>query len=42
MKEAFNQCFTAVVSCEEERTGRKRCELFLELPDRRVRAFFLI
>jgi ATP-dependent helicase STH1/SNF2 len=42
MKKAFNECFKAVVGCEEESTGRKRCELFREIPDRRVRALFLI
>ena len=36
MKKAFNECFKAVVNCEEEGTGRKRCELFREIPDRRV------
>jgi len=35
MKKAFNECFKAVVSCEEPDTGRKRCELFREIPDRR-------
>lgn len=40
-KKAFNECFKAVVNCEEENTGRKRCELFREIPDRRVRALFL-
>ncbi|KAH6917669.1 SNF2-family ATP dependent chromatin remodeling factor snf21 [Coprinopsis sp. MPI-PUGE-AT-0042] len=34
MKKAFNECTKAVVSCEDD-TGRKRCELFKELPDRR-------
>jgi len=40
MKKAFNECFKAVVNCEEVATGRKRCELFREIPDRRVRTFF--
>ena len=40
MKKAFNECFKAVVNCEEEGTGRKRCELFREIPDRRVRILF--
>lgn len=35
MKKAFNECYRAVLACEDE-TGRKRCELFRELPDRRV------
>jgi len=34
MKKAFNECYRAVMNCEDE-TGRKRCELFKELPDRR-------
>jgi hypothetical protein len=37
MKKAFNECYKAVVACEEEDTGRKRCELFKELPDKRAR-----
>ena len=36
MKKAFNECLNAVVNCEEGGTGRKRCELFREIPDRRV------
>jgi len=35
MKKAFNECYKAVLGSEDE-TGRKRCELFRELPDRRV------
>ncbi|KAK7468468.1 ATP-dependent DNA helicase Snf21 [Stygiomarasmius scandens] len=34
MKKAFNECYKAVVACEAE-DGRKRCELFRELPDKR-------
>lgn len=34
MKKAFMECYRAVLACEDE-TGRKRCELFRELPDRR-------
>ncbi|KAF8624854.1 hypothetical protein AX15_005734 [Amanita polypyramis BW_CC] len=34
MKKAFAECLKAVLACEDE-TGRKRCELFRELPDRR-------
>ncbi|KAF9042067.1 SNF2-family ATP dependent chromatin remodeling factor snf21 [Panaeolus papilionaceus] len=34
MKKAFNECYRAVLACEDE-TGRKRCELFRELPDKR-------
>jgi hypothetical protein len=35
MKKIFNECYKAVVACEDD-TGRKRCELFKELPDKRV------
>jgi len=34
MKKAFNECFKAVSACADD-TGRKRCELFKEPPDRR-------
>ncbi|KAJ3514926.1 hypothetical protein NLJ89_g2080 [Agrocybe chaxingu] len=34
MKKAFMECYRAVLACEDE-TGRKRCELFREPPDRR-------
>ncbi|KAJ3562092.1 hypothetical protein NP233_g9787 [Leucocoprinus birnbaumii] len=34
MKKAFAECHKAVLACEDE-TGRKRCELFRELPDKR-------
>ncbi|KAF9524663.1 SNF2-family ATP dependent chromatin remodeling factor snf21 [Crepidotus variabilis] len=34
MKKAFMECHKAVLACEDE-TGRKRCELFRELPDKR-------
>ncbi|KAF5361681.1 hypothetical protein D9758_007383 [Tetrapyrgos nigripes] len=34
MKKAFNECYKAVIACEAE-DGRKRCELFRELPDKR-------
>ncbi|KAJ4485467.1 SNF2-family ATP dependent chromatin remodeling factor snf21 [Lentinula aciculospora] len=34
MKKAFNECYKAVLACEAEE-GRKRCELFREVPDRR-------
>ena len=40
MKKAFNECYRAVLTCEDE-TGRKRCELFRGLPDRRVRSYRL-
>jgi len=35
MKKAFLECHKAVMACEDE-TGRKRCELFKDLPDKRV------
>lgn len=35
MKKAFNECYKAVLNCETEE-GRKRCELFKELPDKKV------
>lgn len=35
MKKAFNEVHKAVLACEDA-DGRKRCELFRELPDRRV------
>jgi ATP-dependent helicase STH1/SNF2 len=34
MKKAFMECYKSVLACEDE-TGRKRCELFREVPDRR-------
>jgi len=34
MKKAFAECHRAVLACEDEH-GRKRCELFRDLPDRR-------
>lgn len=34
MKKAFAECHRAVLACEDE-TGRKRCDLFRELPDKR-------
>ncbi|TFK47940.1 hypothetical protein OE88DRAFT_1664908 [Heliocybe sulcata] len=34
MKKAFMECYKAVLACTDD-TGRKRCELFRELPDRR-------
>lgn len=37
MKKAFNDCYKAVLACEAEE-GRKRCELFREVPDKRVRS----
>ncbi|KAF7367428.1 Chromatin structure-remodeling complex subunit snf21 [Mycena sanguinolenta] len=33
MKKIFNECYRAVVACEDA-DGRKRCDLFRELPDR--------
>ena len=37
MKKAYNECYKAVLAAEDE-TGRKRCELFKEPPDKKVRA----
>jgi len=34
MKKAFNECFKAITNCADE-NGRKRCDLFRELPDKR-------
>ncbi|KAF6765924.1 SNF2-family ATP dependent chromatin remodeling factor snf21 [Ephemerocybe angulata] len=34
MKKAFSECYKAVSQCTDD-TGRKRCELFRELPDKR-------
>ncbi|RDB29065.1 Chromatin structure-remodeling complex subunit snf21 [Hypsizygus marmoreus] len=34
MKKAFAECHRAVLACEDN-TGRKRCDLFRELPDKR-------
>ncbi|KAA1468433.1 hypothetical protein DENSPDRAFT_833719 [Dentipellis sp. KUC8613] len=34
MKKAFNECYKALLACTDE-TGRKRCELFRDLPDKR-------
>lgn len=39
MKKAFLECHKAVMACEDE-TGRKRCELFKELPDKRVSRYY--
>ena len=39
MKKAFNECYKAVLGCEDD-TGRKRCDLFRELPDRKVSVLF--
>lgn len=35
MKKAYNDCYKAVLNCEDD-TGRRRCELFKELPDKKV------
>ncbi|KAL6305657.1 SNF2 family N-terminal domain-containing protein [Sparassis latifolia] len=34
MKKAFNECYKVMLNCEDE-SGRKRCELFKEVPDKR-------
>lgn len=36
MKRVFAECYKAVSLCEDE-TGRRRWELFKELPDKKVR-----
>ena len=36
MKKAYNDCYKAVLVCEDA-LGRRRCELFKELPDKKVR-----
>lgn len=36
IKKVFNECYKAVQNCEEPGTGRRRWELFRELPDKRV------
>ncbi|KAG6820238.1 hypothetical protein H0H93_003601 [Arthromyces matolae] len=38
MKKAFAECHRAVLACEDE-TGRKRCDLFRELPDKRLKDY---
>lgn len=35
MRKAFNECQKAVLACEDAH-GRKRCELFRDLPDRKL------
>lgn len=36
MKKVFNECYRAVQMAEDPDTGRRRWELFKELPDKRV------
>ena len=36
MKKAYNECYQSVLKAEDE-NGRRRCDLFKELPDKRVR-----
>ena len=36
MKKAYNECYKAVLQAEDD-TGRRRCELFKELPDKKAR-----
>ena len=38
MKKAFAECYRAVLACDDG-NGRKRCELFRELPDKSVCSF---
>lgn len=40
MKKTFNEIYKAVLNCEDE-NGRKRCELFREVVDKRVSNFIL-
>jgi hypothetical protein len=35
MKKAYNDCYKAVHSCMDE-NGRRRCDLFKDLPDKKV------
>lgn len=37
MRKVFSECYHAVQGCEDPDTGRRRWELFKELPDHRVR-----
>ena len=39
MKKAYNECYKAILNCEDE-NGRRRCELFKEVPDRKVSSHF--
>ncbi|KAI0252671.1 SNF2 family N-terminal domain-containing protein [Lactifluus subvellereus] len=34
LKKAFNECYKAIMNCTDD-NGRKRCDLFRELPDKR-------
>jgi ATP-dependent helicase STH1/SNF2 len=34
LKKVFNECYKAIMNCVDE-NGRKRCDLFRELPDKR-------
>ncbi|KAI0693670.1 SNF2 family N-terminal domain-containing protein [Cytidiella melzeri] len=36
MKKAYNECYKAVQACEDEAGTRRRCELFLSLPDKKT------
>lgn len=42
MKKIMAECYKAVSLCEEPETGRRRWELFKELPDKRVRSIYTI
>lgn len=35
LKKAYNDCYKAVLVCEDD-TGRRRCDLFKDLPDKKV------
>jgi len=41
MKAAFNECYKAVLNCTDSE-GRRRADLFKEIPDKYVRAFFIL
>ena len=41
MRKVFNECYRAVQLAEDPATGRRRWELFKELPDKRVRLPFI-
>lgn len=40
LKKAFLECQKQVMICEDD-TGRKRCELFKDVPDRKVSALII-
>ena len=42
MRKVFNECYCTVQLAEDPESGRRRWELFKELPDRRVRLSFVV